>query len=108
MLPVAFDSCLGLDLGPVAGLEVEQFEVGPHLEAVFVDHLEAVCEQQFEADFDSQFEAEYLADYQLEADFDTARQHLETERSEVAFERHCLDFELQLEAVFVRQFLEAG
>ena len=45
-----------VDLGQVLDqgldLEAEQLEVGPHLEAVFVDHLEAVCEQQFEADFD--------------------------------------------------------
>ena len=41
MLPVAFDSCLGLDLGPVAGLEVEQ-------------QLEADFSADLEVDFDWQ------------------------------------------------------
>ena len=57
-----------VDLGQVLDqgldLEAEQLEVGPHLEAVFVDHLEAVCEQQFEADFDKE-----CLEGDLEADF---------------------------------------
>ena len=71
------------------------------LEAGFSPH----CEVGFS--LERQF-LEVGLDPQLEDDFDTACQHLEAERSEVAFERHCLDFELQLAAVFVRQFLEAG